>query len=230
MTERPDPQELPIQEAPEPVAGNQRLYDGQRARLVGWAAGLYAALHLAALNGISIAGMTGGLIDLPFLPRFPVETWNFRILHVAGALALGFLLYAGSGFPDQARAPSGWRERLGAGLLAPAALAFAAALWFAVQIDGGKLWNGMDAGIRWNETWLFGVPLMVATVRRDPAVLVRPHARATRTAWPDVVLIVCGFAVAAYLVTIYGTDDAQVDRHALRADRHADRRGRRRAR
>ena len=204
MTDRPDPQELPIQEAPEPVAVNQRLFEGRRAQLVGWGAGLYAALHLAALNGLSIAGMTGGLIDIPYLPRFPIETWDFRILHVAGALALGFVLYAGCSFPDEMRPATGWRDRIAAVLLAPAVLAFAATLWFALQIDGGKLWNGMDAGIKFNETWLFGVPLMVATVGGIVLSWIDRTPR-ERTAWTDVVLAVCGFAVAAYFVTIYGT-------------------------
>jgi hypothetical protein len=42
---------------------------------------------MIALNGVSISAMTG--IELPFLPQFPMETWNFRIVHIAGALALG---------------------------------------------------------------------------------------------------------------------------------------------
>ena len=205
MTDRPDPQALPIQDAPEPIAANQRRFDGWRARLMAWAAGLYAAFHLAALNGLSIAGMTGGLIDLPFLPSFPVETWNFRIVHVAGALALGYLLYAGCRGAGQDRAETRWLDRLGAVLLAPALLAFAATLWFGQQIDAGKLWNGMDAGIRWNETWLFAVPLMLASVG---GILLSWADRTPRgqVAWPDVVLAICGFAVAAYLVTIYATD------------------------
>jgi TRAP transporter 4TM/12TM fusion protein len=62
----------------------------------------------------------------------------------------------------------------------------------------------MDAGIKFNETWLFGVPLLVATVG---GILLSWADRTprSRAAWPDVVLAVCAFAVAAYFVTIYGT-------------------------
>lgn len=39
-----------------------------------------------------------------FLPTFPLETWNFRIVHIAGALALGFLLFSPRRFVDGGRA------------------------------------------------------------------------------------------------------------------------------
>jgi hypothetical protein len=51
---------------------------------------------MLALNGVSISDWTG--IELPFLPQFPMETWNFRIVHIAGALALGFLLFSAHTF------------------------------------------------------------------------------------------------------------------------------------
>jgi hypothetical protein len=47
---------------------------------------------MLALNGVSISDWTG--VELPFLPQFPMETWNFRIVHIAGATALGFLLFS----------------------------------------------------------------------------------------------------------------------------------------
>ena len=46
------------------------------------------------LMTLGIKAMTGGLVDIPFLPDFPIETWNFRIAHVAGALILGFLMFS----------------------------------------------------------------------------------------------------------------------------------------
>ncbi|MCG8480127.1 MAG: hypothetical protein MI724_13595, partial [Spirochaetales bacterium] len=85
----------------EPIEGNRRLYSGTTLLVMGALTAFYAAFHMAALNGLSIEGMTGGLIDIPFLPSLPLETWNFRIVHVAGALSLGFLLYAGSSFAQQ---------------------------------------------------------------------------------------------------------------------------------
>ena len=80
------------------VEGNRRIFEDWRFMVVAIAAGLYAAWHMAALTGLSISAMTG--IEIPFLPQFPMETWNFRIAHVAGALILGFLFYAPNAFPE----------------------------------------------------------------------------------------------------------------------------------
>jgi TRAP transporter 4TM/12TM fusion protein len=207
MTDRPaaDPAPLlPTADAPEAVAPNRRAFTGRAARAAAVAAGLYAALHVLALNGVSLAGLTGGLVDLPGLPRFPLETWDFRIAHVAGALALGFLLYGGARFAEDAAEETRTLDRLGALLVVPGAAALASALWFAVQIDQGRMWNGMDAGIRYNETWLFGVPLLIATAGGIALSWVDRRTR-ERTAWPDVALALAACAVAAYFITIYGT-------------------------
>jgi hypothetical protein len=44
---------------------------------------------------------------IPFLPQLPMEPWNFRTVHIAGALALGFLLFAAHTFPPGATATAG---------------------------------------------------------------------------------------------------------------------------
>jgi hypothetical protein len=75
----------------EPIEANRRSFTGWRLTTSAWVSGLYAAFHMAALNGLSIESWTG--VEIPFLPNFPMETWNFRIFHVAGALLLGVLLF-----------------------------------------------------------------------------------------------------------------------------------------
>lgn len=188
----------------EPVESNRRLFTGRNLIFISVLAGIYAFFHMAALNGLSISGMTGGLIDLPFLPAFPLETWNFRIVHVAGALTIGFLLYAGSSFPDDRRAETpvlGWAGLL---LMLPALFSLGVAIWFAMEIAGGKMWNGIDKTIRFNETWLFGTPLLLATIG---GILLSWFHRRRRNgfALPDAVLVVCAFSVAVYLITIFDT-------------------------
>ena len=183
----------------EPVEGNRRLFEGWGAVLIAAAAGLYAAFHMAALYGVSISELTG--VTVPFLPSLPMETWNFRIVHVAGALALGFVLFAGRSFSDEETPALGW-----------AAYAFGAlglwscavALSFATDIAGGAMWNGMDEGIRSREVWLFGVPLLVATAGSIALGWVHRRGRGGFAA-PDVALGICAAAVAIYLITIYGT-------------------------
>lgn len=71
----------------EPVESNRRLFEGKMAVVMATIALIYAGFHMVALNGVSISEWTG--IEIPFLPSFPLETWNFRIIHIAGALALG---------------------------------------------------------------------------------------------------------------------------------------------
>lgn len=187
----------------EPVEGNRRVFDGRMAWTIAAIATVYAAFHMAALNGLSIRDMTGGAVNLPFLPSLPMETWNFRIVHVAGALILGFLLYSAARFDDD-RPVNPVLRLLGWALLAPALWSFGMALSFAAEIRGGVMWNGIDATIRFNETWLYGVPLLAATAGGIVLSWVWRSARG-RITLPDLVLIVCAMAVAAYLVTIFGT-------------------------
>ncbi|MBO6757370.1 MAG: TRAP transporter permease [Roseibium sp.] len=186
----------------EPVEINRRLYSGKALLLMSGFAALYAAFHMAALNGLSIAEWTG--IRIPLLPTFPMETWNFRIVHIAGALGLGFLLFAGRiDFPEK----GGETPLLGYAaylLLIPALFALGAALSFAVEIGNGVAWNGIDPRIKFNETYLFGLPLIVATAGGIILSWLHKRARSGFSA-PDVVLAVCGAAVATYLITIYGT-------------------------
>ncbi len=186
----------------EPVEANRRLFEGWRFTVLAVAAALYAAFHMAALNGLSIQEWTG--VSIPFLPTFPMETWNFRIVHVAGALGLGFVLFAGRSFPEGEEDDSKFLGQVALFLVVPAVFSLAVALSFAIQIADGTQWNGIDPGIRFRETWLYGAPLWVAT--GGAIVLSWFHKRdRAHYASPDVVLAICACAVAAYLVAIYGT-------------------------
>jgi hypothetical protein len=71
----------------EPVESNRRLFKGRAYLIIATLATVYAAFHMLALNGVSISDWTG--IELPLLPQFPMETWNFRIVHIAGAWRWG---------------------------------------------------------------------------------------------------------------------------------------------
>ena len=186
----------------EPVEVNRRLFEGRGLLFVGLFATFYAAFHMAALNGLSIVEYTG--IDLPFLPRFPMETWNFRIVHVAGALALGFLMFASSTFQADRTHETRMLGYIAYALAVPALFSFGMALSFSVDIAGGVMWNGIDAGIKFRETWFFGAPLLLATFG---AIVLGWFHKRTRSGFaaPDVVLAICAVAVATYLITIYGT-------------------------
>jgi len=186
----------------EPVEHNRRIFEGRTYLLIAGVSAFYALFHMAALNGWSIRGWTG--INIPFLPVFPMETWNFRIIHIAGALILGFLLYSARAFPDVDEDEQGPLDYLAYAALLPALYACYTALTFASQIQGGVMWNGMDAGIRFAEIYHYGVPLLIATTAGIVLGWTRARVRGT-IAPADLVLGVCGVAVAMYLITIFGT-------------------------
>ena len=60
----------------EPASGNQRALKGWSGQLLFWFGVVYTLFHLISLN------------------IFPLETWTYRILHVAGGLMIGFVLMA----------------------------------------------------------------------------------------------------------------------------------------
>ena len=188
----------------EPVESNRRLFKGKAFLFVATIAGLYAAFHMLALNGVSIKALTGGVLDPWFLPTFPMETWNFRIVHVAGALAIGFIMFSARTFVDEPIKETKIVSYLGIALMIPALVSLSAAFYFAEQISGGLMWNGIDPDIRNNEIYLFGIPLMVATIGGIVLSWMDKRSR-DKFSMPDIVLVICGFAVAAYLITIYGT-------------------------
>jgi TRAP transporter 4TM/12TM fusion protein len=186
----------------EPVEHNRRIFTGRTYLVVAAVSAFYALFHMAALNGWSIEAWTG--IEIPLLPVFPMETWNFRIVHIAGALILGFTLYSARAFPDadaDAHSPLDYIAYLA---LLPALYACYTALGFAADIQGGVMWNGIDEGIRTAEIDHYGYPLLAATAAGIVLGWLRPRVRGT-IAPADLVLSVCGIAVAMYLITIFGT-------------------------
>ena len=226
--ERPGPLEPIVAEGvdEEPVEANRRDFVGRNYLIIATLAAIYAAFHMAALNGVSIEDWTG--IELPFLPTFPMETWNFRIVHVAGALFLGFLLFAaGTDFPepkDDARA-----TRLASyALMLPALFALGVAISFALDIRSGTMWNGMDAGIKF--------PRDVALRRAADGGDGRRHRRRLAAQTASCRLRRPGPRARRLRLRGRGLShhdlrhtDAELDRDALRADRHLHRRGRRHA-
>lgn len=186
----------------EPVEHNRRIFEGKGYLAIATLSGLYAVFHMAVLNGWSINSWTG--IDIPGLPVFPMETWNFRIVHIAGALILGFLLYSARAFPDQDKGGRHPLDFVAYLALLPALYACYTAASFANQIANGVAWNGIDPGIRAAETWHYGAPLIAATAIGIIIGWMRPRVRGSIAA-ADLVLVVCSVGVAIYLITIFGT-------------------------
>jgi TRAP transporter 4TM/12TM fusion protein len=65
----------------EPVTSNQRVFGGGLGLTVAALCVLYTGFHIAVMN------------------LYPLEPWVYRLIHVAGGLALGFLLFASRSIP-----------------------------------------------------------------------------------------------------------------------------------
>ncbi len=196
----------------EPIESNRRLFSGKMQVAIALIATAYAAFHMIALNGVSISALTG--VEIPFLPAFPIETWNFRIVHVAGALAVGFLLFSAHTFSEDKQPASGKiLTVVAAALVIPVLISGTTAIGFASLIASGTLpemgglttWTSFPGTENFvSEVYWFGIPLLVATFG---AIIIGWFERRAQdqVAASDVILALCGIVVAIYLVSIYGT-------------------------
>ncbi|MBB3192009.1 TRAP transporter permease [Halomonas cerina] len=166
----------------EVVESNRRLYGGWRWLLFAGLAIAYCVFHLVTLN------------------MFPMETWSFRIIHIAGALILGFGFYAGARFADQPGAPAGRvLTSLGYVLLVPAGYALVRTVMMYQEMQAGAMRIAPEV-----ETWHFGYPLILATA--GAIVLSWGLREARHRINPaDLVLMVCALAVAGYLLVIFNS-------------------------
>ncbi|MBY6207928.1 MULTISPECIES: TRAP transporter permease [unclassified Halomonas] len=171
-----------------PRAHNERVLDGLVGRTVMLGCVLFTAMHLYALN---IA---------------PIETWTFRILHVAGGLLVGFAITAAMSVdPDAvtsgARRPSGAERAMATLTLAASLYAAGCAL---------VLWGLSDArGAAFHPAlpMHLAVSLTLAStlgVLASWAFCRAPSSRGDRIQWPDLALMVSALVVAAYLIFVLG--------------------------
>jgi len=167
----------------EPVEANRRLFEGGLLKLVTLLTIAYSSFHLYTLN---IA---------------PLETWSFRIIHVAGALFLGFMLYAGARFAsaEKGEARHRWTTWIAGVAMLPALYALYQSFAFYQMLNDGAMRIAPEL-----ETWHYGWPLIAATA--VGIVMSWFHQRGRgRFSLPDLVLMVCSVAVAAYLLVVFNT-------------------------
>ncbi|MDR5861276.1 TRAP transporter fused permease subunit [Halomonas eurihalina] len=164
------------------VEANRRLYYGWQWLLFGILAIAYSLFHLVSLN------------------IYPLETWSFRILHIAGALILGYGLYAGTQFADDdSRRSAAWMRWLSYALLVPALYALVRVIMMQQEMSAGAMRIAPEI-----EAWHFGYPLILATVA---GILLSWSYRQVRDRLSpaDLVLMVCALAVAGYLLVMFNS-------------------------
>ncbi|HSP57936.1 MAG TPA: TRAP transporter permease [Halomonas sp.] len=166
----------------EVIESNRRLFSGWQWTLFAGLAIAYSVFHLVTLNA------------------FPMETWSFRIIHIAGALVLGFGFYAGSRFADDGEAHSprvlSW---VAYALLIPAGYALLQVVLMNQDMSGGAMRIAPAV-----ENWHYGFPLIFATVG---AIVLAWGLRQERSRLnpADLVLMVCSLAVAGYLLIMFNS-------------------------
>ena len=165
-----------------PVESNRRLYTGWQWLLFGTLAIVYSAFHLVSLN------------------VYPLETWSFRIVHIAGALILGYGLYAGTRFADDDRQRSAtWLTWVSYAMLVPALYALVRVVMIYQAMNDGAMRIAPEI-----EAWHYGYPLILATVA---GILLSWSYRQLRNRLSpaDLVLMVCALAVAGYLLVMFNS-------------------------
>ncbi|MDZ7851813.1 MAG: TRAP transporter permease [Halomonas sp.] len=166
------------------VESNRRLYTGWQWLLFGAMAIAYSLFHLVSLN------------------VYPLETWSFRIVHIAGALILGYGLYAGTRFADEdqqrSRSPA-WLAGVSYAMLVPALYALVRVVTMYQTMSGEAM--RIDPTI---EAWHFGYPLILATMA---GILLSWSYRQfrDRISPADLVLMVCALGVAGYLLVMFNS-------------------------
>ncbi|WP_046078466.1 TRAP transporter permease [Halomonas sp. HG01] len=164
------------------VESNRRLYTGWQWLLFAAIAIAYSSFHLISLN------------------LYPMETWSFRIVHICGALILGYGLYAGTRFADEGRARSpAWLGWLSYALLIPAGYALFQVFMMQSAMNDGAMRIAPEV-----EAFHYGYPLMLATAA---AIVLSWSFRQyrNRLSPADLVLMVCAVASAGYLLVMFNS-------------------------
>ncbi|MGP9804940.1 TRAP transporter permease [Paracoccus sp. NSM] len=158
-------------------AGNQRVFAGLRQHGFAAACAAYTLFHLLVMN------------------LFPMESWTYRLVHLGGGLALGFLLFAAHPVGDARQ-----RARRGGGLLL--VLAACCIGWGLAAV--GAIWvNWWAFGAARPPVWAMsslGLPLAAGTALAVLQGWLHPARRGDRAAPADMLLALATLAAVAYVI------------------------------
>ncbi|UTW53661.1 TRAP transporter fused permease subunit [bacterium SCSIO 12827] len=140
----------------------------------------YTAFHIVSLN------------------MYPIETWTFRMIHVLGAMVIGFLLFSAHVFDKNAPPQGdGRRQRQWAlfwGMIAGLPVVYAA--W---PVTAYILIPGSELGGDW-ERWGFGIPLSVGTALATVGAWMLPGRARGKVHPCDIVLVLAALVSSGYLI------------------------------
>ena len=164
----------------EVVISNQRVFSGKLGLIFAAACILYTAFHVGVMN------------------LYPLETWMYRLIHVAGGLALGFIFFSARAFPaesggKQSATPLEWILLLPAAVLIFTALGqiiFALATGDLVRTGAPKEKMLMT----------FGYPIIAGTTLALLAAWTSPLRNRGTVALPDILLAIAAITVGLYII------------------------------
>ncbi len=162
-------------------AANQRDYSGLTGAVVVALCIAYTLFHVGIMN------------------LYPLETWTYRLIHVGGGLALGFLLFAAYNLDEGGAAGARTRPVAETGLLGLASLGVLAGL-------GGILWMWADWYLTGNVLPpalildYYGPVLALGTLLAMIAAWVFRDTAPNRLNLADVLMALSAIAVALYLI------------------------------
>ncbi|NGX17030.1 TRAP transporter permease [Wenzhouxiangella sp. XN24] len=166
----------------EAIAPNQRQAPGLTGRLLAALCIAYTVFHIGVMN------------------FYPLETWTYRLIHVAGGLTLGFLLFSSGNFRADDTRPA---RRL-PGLAYWLALLPAAAALITAFVQGVGFWatgTGLDhAAGRDAMLWTFGIPLAAGTGWALLLSWIAPLRKRGVIDPTDLLLALAAITVALYLI------------------------------
>ncbi|MDP4031806.1 MAG: TRAP transporter fused permease subunit [Pseudorhodobacter sp.] len=164
------------------ITANQRVPVGPTALLVIGFCILYTGFHIAVMN------------------LYPLEPWTYRLLHVGGGLALGFLLYSSAVFSDaEPAAPRAMPEKTYLLLLAPGAIAVLAA--FAQTAGFWLTGTGLtQAAGKTDFVVSLGWPLVAGVVWLLAVSWLLPGRKRGRLDLADAFLAVAAITVMLYII------------------------------
>ncbi len=166
----------------EVVISNQRLFVGNMHLVIAALCIGYTAFHLWSMN-VS-----------------PLETWIYRLSHVAGGLALAFLVYSARIFGQEDAGP---RTRSAPEMaligLAAAGILYAGGAMIVIWVATGGQHGTGEAPPEFAVT-SHGIPLVGGTVIALLASWLYPETDRSRLALPDLLLALAAIIVAAYLI------------------------------
>ena len=163
----------------EVIASNQRVFGGHLGLVMAALCVLYTSFHIFVMN------------------VYPLEPWVYRLIHVGGGLALGFVLYAARALPE-----AGADSRLSLAeraliLVAAVLLVVAGGQLAAMWVTGDLIATGAPAT---KYLYTFGYPLMGGTVAALAASWIEPQRNRSILSWADTLLSFAAVIVALYII------------------------------